>query len=220
MQVNSTNSSVQRVFSGVPQGSVLGPLLFLVYVDDIDCVIHHAKITKYADDTKLYVSYCPSSIVNPISPLSDDLQNFVAWCNMWKLRINFSKCQCLYLGAANPCLPISLNDGFCVTSCETVSNLGILLTSDLKPSVHYENAASRGQRILTLIKIAFRFLQPSVLSMLYKAFVRPLLEYCCSAWCPYYVKDIDTLERVQRRMTRLLPEFRHLPYEERLAHFR
>ena len=73
--------------------------------------------------------------------------------------------------------------------------------------------------MLTLIKIAFKYLQPSVLCMLYKAFVRPFLEYCCSAWCPFYVKDIEVLEKVQRRMTRLLPEIRHLPYEERLQLF-
>ena len=55
--------------------------------------------------------------------------------------------------------------------------------------------------------------------MLYKAFVRPLIEYCCSAWCPFYVKDVDVLERVQRRMRRLLPGLQHLSYEERLQYF-
>lgn len=73
--------------------------------------------------------------------------------------------------------------------------------------------------MLSLIKISFKYLQPSVLAMLYKAFVRPLLEYCCSAWCPFYVKDTEVLEKVQRRMTRLLPEIRHLTYEERLQRF-
>ena len=93
------------------------------------------------------------------------------------------------------------------------------VSTDLKPSANYKKAASRGQRMLTLIKIAFKFLQPSVLCMLYKAFVRLLLEYCCSDWCPFYVKDVDVLERVQRRMTRLLPELQHLSYEERLQYF-
>ena len=125
----------------------------------------------------------------------------------------------MYLGTSNPRLPISLND-YCVPSCDTVSDLGVFLTSDLKPSVHCKNAASRGQRMLTLFKITFKYLQPSVLTKLYKAFVRPLLEYCCCAWCPFHVKDIDALEKVQRRMTRLLPEFQHLSYEERLKLFR
>jgi hypothetical protein len=73
--------------------------------------------------------------------------------------------------------------------------------------------------MLNLINIAFKYLQPPFLCMLYKAFVRPLLEYCCCAWCPFYIKDIEVLEKVQRRMTRLLPEFRHLTYEERLQKF-
>ena len=73
--------------------------------------------------------------------------------------------------------------------------------------------------MLSLIKIAFKHLQPSLLCMLYKAFVRPLLEYCCCAWRPFYAKDIEVLEKVQRRMTRLLPELVHFSYEERLQLF-
>ena len=96
VQVYSINSSLQRVVCGVPQGAVLRPLLFLIYVDDVDYVIRNAKLTKYPDGTKLYLSYCPTSVATPVSPLCADLHKFVAWCNLWKLRINFTKCQCLY----------------------------------------------------------------------------------------------------------------------------
>ena len=73
--------------------------------------------------------------------------------------------------------------------------------------------------MLSTIKLAFKFLDINALTMLYKSFVLPILDYCCVAWCPFYVKDIDSLERVQRRFTRMLPVYRHLPYEERLQKY-
>jgi hypothetical protein len=219
VKVNSVCSSFERVVSGVPQGSVLGPLLFLIYVDDMDDMICRAKLIKYADDTKLYLPYFPSSVVASISPISDDLHNFHVWCNLWKLRVNPSKCLCQYLGASNPRLPVLLEDNNSVVSTDCVCDLGVWLTSDLKPSLNCARAAKRGHQMLSLIKIAFKFLQPSLLCKLYKAFVRPILEYCSCAWCPFYVKDIELLEKVQRRMTRLLPELAHLAYEERLRRF-
>lgn len=81
-------------------------------------------------------------------------------------------------------------------------------------------AASKAQKMLSLIKIAFKHLQPLFLCVLYKAFVRPLLDYCIPAWSPYYVKDIEALEKVQRRMTRMLPDYRHLSYLDRLQVFK
>ena len=73
--------------------------------------------------------------------------------------------------------------------------------------------------MLSTIKLAFKFLDINALTMLYKSFVLPILDYCCVAWCPFYVKDIDSLERVQRRFTRMLPVNRHLPYEARLQKY-
>ena len=73
---------------------------------------------------------------------------------------------------------------------------------------------------MATIKLSFKFLDVHTLSILYKALVRPLLEYCSVVWCPFYVKDVEVLERVQRRFTRFIPELRHLSYEDRLVHFR
>ena len=73
--------------------------------------------------------------------------------------------------------------------------------------------------MLSTIKLAFKFLDPSALTTLYKSFVRPLLEYCSVSWCPYYVRDIDALERVQRRFTKILPIHRCLSYDDRLEKY-
>lgn len=72
--------------------------------------------------------------------------------------------------------------------------------------------------MLSVIKLCFKHLNAPTLVRLYKAFVRPCLEYCSAAWCPYYVADINVLEKVQRRMTRLIPHLRQMTYEERLSH--
>ena len=75
---------------------------------------------------------------------------------------------------------------------------------------------NRANKILGCIRLAFKYLDPPTLISLYKALVLPVLEYCSVAWCPFYVRDIEVLEKVQRRMTRILPGFRDLSYEERL----
>ena len=70
--------------------------------------------------------------------------------------------------------------------------------------------------MLSTIKLAFRHLDPNTLTILYKAYVLPFLDYCCMVWTPFNVKDIEVLEKVQRRFTRMLPDYRHLPYDFRL----
>ena len=73
--------------------------------------------------------------------------------------------------------------------------------------------------MLAIIKLAFKFLNVHTITVLYKSFVLPLLEYCTVVWCPFYVKDIEVLEKVQRRFTRILPDFRDLPYSDRLVKY-
>ncbi|MEL7309200.1 MAG: hypothetical protein AAGK05_15980 [Pseudomonadota bacterium] len=92
----------------------------------------------------------------------------------------------------------------------------IQISSDLKPSSQCRRAAARANKILGCIRLAFKYLDLFSLASLYKALVLPILDYCSVAWCPYYTRDIEVLEKVQRRMTRILPGLKDLPYEERL----
>lgn len=219
VKIRGTVSKSARVVSGVPQGSVLGPLLFVIYINDIDDCIQDAQIIKYADDIRLYIA-----ISNQPSPhvgqqlLQDDLTRVSAWSKTWLLNLNTSKCDCLHFGSGNPQKAYVLGDDVLPSSRE-VCDLGVQITSDLKPSAQCQRAAARANRILGCIRLAFRFLDATSLITLYKALVLPILEYCSVAWCPFYTCDIDVLEKVQRRMTRMLPEVRNLPYEERLRPF-
>ena len=216
--VNGKHSSWSRVLSGVPQGSVLGPLLFLMYIDDLDDVIEDSGLLKFADDVRIFIHYDSHSLTNPSSPLTDDLTRISDWCIKWQMSLNLTKCQCIHFGSDNPCLPSFVQHAELPTN-NSVRDLGVLLSSDLKPSVQCSLAAKKAQKMLVLIRLSFKLLDVHVLSRLYKSFVRPLLEYCATAWCPYYLRDISALEKVQRRATRMIPSLRQFSYIERLRHF-
>ena len=220
VQIGGSLSSSLSVTSGVPQGSVLGPLLFILYIDDIDECVSGSSILKFADDTRLFHAFDTSHTVSlQRNILQDDLSKVTNWCATWLLKLNSAKCACVHFGSKNPGFeyvigdsPVSRVDGF--------RDLGVFITKDLKPSTQCLRAAASAQRMLSVIKLAFRHLDVFTITTLYKSFVRPLLEYCSVVWCPFYVKDIDILEGVQRRFTRILPDFRTFPYEDRLTYYK
>lgn len=126
------------------------------------------------------------------------------------------KCACLHIGHNNPSRSYKVNDVE-IPETDEMIDLGVVFTEDLKPSAHCQRIVAKAHRMISTIKLAFKFSDPDTLSTLYKAFVRPILEYCCVIWCPYYIKDIEALERAQRRFSRLHPSLRDLTYEERLS---
>ena len=207
VKIGNAVSDLQPVTSGVPQGSVLGPLLFVLFIDDIDANIKSTCI-KFADDVKIF---CPV----PSDTLSSDLKIINDWCNTWLLNLNTKKSSCMHFGASNQLLDYKINE-ISIPNVKDSSDLGVLITDDLKSAQHCSNIASRAHRLLSIIRLAFKHLDTRTLTILYKAYVRPVLEYCSPIWSPQYVKDIETLEKVQRRFTRISPDYRHLPYEDRM----
>ena len=216
VKIGSTVSQSMNVASGVPQGSILGPLLFLIYINDIDDIIQSASIIKFADDIRLYMTFS-NELSFDRSPrlLQDDLSRVLRWSETWLLSLNTTKCSCIHFGPSNALTKYYLDRDLLLSTSEEL-DLGIKITSDLKPSTQCQRAAARANKILGCIKLAFKYLNSSSLLQLYKALVLPHLDYCSVAWCPYYARDIEVLEKVQRRMTRFLPELRDLPYDERL----
>ena len=92
-------------------------------------------------------------------------------------------------------------------------DLGIWCTEDLKPSLQCRKAAAKAMQVLGLLRRSFKLFSVDLLTFLYKMYVIPHLEYCIQVWSPYLAKDIDLLEKVQRRATKLLPSLFDLPYE-------
>ena len=202
-----------KVESGLPQGSVLGPLLFLIYINDIDdCV--NSKLLKFADDTKVFrVIASPEDIIS----VHGDLVNLDKWSKDWLMLFNVDKCKIMHFGYNNLKTDYKMSDNS-LDKVDMERDLGVIIQSNLKCNEQCANAVKSANRTLGMIKRSFSYLDEDIVLQLYKTLVRPKLEYSVQAWRPYLRKDIDLIEKVQRRATKLVPNLKHKTYEERLLH--
>ena len=209
--VDGEVSNWKSVLSGVPQGSVLGPILFLIYINDLDDSIT-SNVLKFADDTKLFRKV---NTDGDKQHLQNDLDRLVKWSEKWQMQFYFGKCKCLHTGHGNWNVNYKMGDTVLGTTVNE-KDLGVTISADIKVSEQCGIAASKANKILGLIRRNITYKGKKLIIPLYKAIVRPHLEYCIQAWRPYRKKDIDTLERIQRIATKMFPELRDLSYEERL----
>ena len=209
--INGKESSWRNVLSGVPQGSVLGPVLFVIYVNDIDEGLT-CKISKFADDTKITGRVTTTA---EKALLQSDLVRLVNWSKKWQMSYNVNKCKVLHIGSSNDCSNYSMN-GVELCKVSEEKDLGVTISKDLKPEKHCSEVVKTANKLIGFIGRTFQFKSDKVILSLYNALVRPHLEYCVQFWSPYFRKDIEKLERVQRRATKLIPRLRNKPYEERL----
>jgi len=209
--VEGSKSGWERVWSGVPQGSVLGPLLFLVYVDDLDDDIWN-MLLKFADDTKL-ISKVQTD--DDRLKLQGDLDKLYKWSQEWSMDFNVEKCSIMHLGFRNGHDNFKLGPNL-LREIHEEKDLGVLVTDDLKVGKQCCKAANDANRVLGMIKRNFTCKSGKIVIPLYKSLVRPRLDYCIQAWRPYLEKDIVRLEKVQRRATKLVEGCYDKPYEERL----
>ena len=209
--INGKASDWRSVQSGVPQGSVLGPVLFIIYVNDMDEGLT-CKISKFADDTKITgrVTTTAEKVL-----LQSDLERLVNWSNKWQMAYNVSKCKVMHIGSNNNRTNYSMN-GTEIPKVSKEKDLGVTISNDLKPTNHCSDVVKTANKLTGFIGRTFEFKSEKVILTLFNALVRPHLEYCVQFWSPYYRKDIEKLERVQRRATKLIPRLRNKPYEERL----
>ena len=198
------------VTSGVPQGSVLGPMLFIIFINDLPESVQ-SSIKVFADDTKIFGT--PSS--TGTSSIQRDIEEVAKWSEKWQLPFNESKCKVLHLGPRNPGHSYTMN-GLQLNTVEVEKDLGVQLDSDLKFRKQAASAAAKGNQMLALIKRSFICIDATTLPILFKTLVRPHLEYGNLIWGPFNRADQRLIERVQRRATKLVRELRHLPYQERL----
>ena len=147
--------------------------------------------------------------------MQEDLRKLEDWTSRWLLKFNDEKCKTMHFGYSNPRYSYELNRNKLETTSEE-KDLGVIISDNLQPSVQCAKAANRAMSALGVVKKCFKHLDQESFPVLYKSYVRPHMETCVQAWSPYFKKDIDILEKTQRRATKLIPSLKHLPYEERL----
>lgn len=212
--VNGSFSSWREVCSGVPQGSVLGPLLFLLFVNDLPEWIR-TNIRLFADDAKIWKEI---SCLDDQRDLQEDLDRMRRWSEEYLLEFNPIKCNVMHIGHDYD-TRYTIQQGDKVWNLEEISevrDLGIIISKDLKVTRQCASASKRAMSVLGLIRRHFGQLDPYSFKILYNSYVRAHLEYCIQAWSPYLKKDINCLERVQNRATKLVEGMKKLTYPERL----
>ena len=214
VRIKQSYSKWAQVISGVPQGSVLGPILFIIYINDL---IEHcdsgSDIFLFADDAKIFslVSKKEDCIT-----LQQDLDKFNDWIGKWLLSLNVGKCKTVSIGKNNEIFSTYTISGHIIDKVQTIKDLGVVFDSRLKFDEHIDEKVNKAYQMLGIIKRNFIHLTPDSFVVLYKALVRSHLEYAVSVWNPHYQFLIEKLEKVQKRATKLVFTVKSLNYEERL----
>ena len=171
------------VLSGVSQGTVLRPILFLICINDLEDDIS-SKVLKFADDTKVL-----RNVINVTDKqsLQDDLAKLVKRSEKWQMLFKFGKCKCIYIGHGNMDKEYKMWDAVLGRTTQE-KDLGVAFSADRKVYEQCRIAASKGTQILGLIRRTIMYKEKQLIVPLYKAIVRPHLEYCIQAWRPYRKK--------------------------------
>jgi hypothetical protein len=199
--INGSLSSWKPVTSGVPQGTVLGPLLFLLYINDITKGIN-SEIRLFADDCILY-----RQIVSDTDTvkLQEDISKLHSWSLTWQMSFNTKKCHILSISRQRrkPVLAYKIGPDN-LTAVDSYPYLGVTISSDLRWNIHINNVCARATRTLNFIRRNIYRCPPDSKSLAYTSLVRPHLEYASGAWDPHTAKNINSLEMVQRRAARFV----------------
>jgi hypothetical protein len=201
------------VESGVPQGSVLGPILFVIFVNTLPDVVKHSHVLMFADDTKVF-----KEIRNPRDQelLQSDINRMDNWTEDSLLEFNVTKCRSMTVSRhGRQEREYSLKNSR-LEATETEKDLGVTVDPKLTFEGHMLEKVRKANTVMMVIRNTFTYLDKESFLLLYKALVRPHVEYCNQVWHPNLQKHIDMVENVQRRATKLVPGLRDMSYEERL----
>ena len=217
VRIHDSVSELLTLKYGVPQGSILGPVLFTIHVSNLLSVPEHCKSACYVDDSKLYLSFPYSNINTAIANLNEDLNNICSWCCRNSLLINPDKTKVLFIGVPQllrrlPTVPVSML-GIEITPVAVAKDLGIYIDQSLTYNDHVTKTASNCLHKLIQINRIKHLLDRKTLILLMNCFVFSKLLYCSTVWSNTSRSNIKKLQLVQNFAARIvlgLRKFDHI----------
>ena len=214
VKVGNASSDDFPVGSGIPQGSVLGPLLFLLYINDLPNSILNS-VSLFADDLKMYGKSCMKNT------LQTDLDHLSKWQNIWLLKFNTkdNKCKVMHAGTNNPKHKYFL-DGMELPEIKSEKDLGVLVSDSLSWQPHIDAIVKKANSCVAWVLRSVISRSPKVMLQISKSMIRPHWEYCVQLWSPLPAHGnwatILAIENVQRTFTRAIDGLGLLTYKNRL----
>lgn len=200
--VNGAKSKWTRVTSGVPQGTVLGPALFNLFINDITTVVR-SEIRLFADDCICYRTILSPSDCNI---LQQDIENLASWADKWSMKFAPSKCKTIRISRKiRKNIPYLYHlQGVALDSVKEIKYLGVTITHNLRWNKHIADIVSRSNKVLGLLRRNLSFCNQQVKQAAYIGLVRPMLEYASVIWDPHTENLKSEIEKVQRRAARFV----------------
>ncbi|CAM5112215.1 unnamed protein product [Natator depressus] len=209
--ISGSQSCWKRITSGVPHGSVLGPVLFNIFIIDLDNGIE-STVIKFADNTEM--GGVASALEDRIK-IQNDLDKLEKWSEVNRMKFSKDKCKILHLGRNNQLHTYKMGNDYLGRS--TVErDLGVIVDHNLNMSQQCNAVAKKANIILGCTSRSSISKTREVILLLYSALIRPQLEYCVPFRAPYFRKDVEKLEKVQRRATKMIKGLENMAYEGRL----
>ena len=212
VRVGEAVSGWKKVTSGIPQGSVLGPTLFVLFINDLPQVVE-SRVALFADDTKVFREIQSDE---DREKLQQDIDELLIWSKKWQLPFNESKCKVMHYGKTNRKADYNLG-GVQIVEVSEEKDLGVTFDQQLSFGTNASKVVAAANSTLGLINRHFRHIETKPFMNLYKTLVRPKVEYCMTVAQPVYKKDKEKIERVQHRATKLVLGMENKDYSERLA---
>lgn len=202
--VNGVRSQNHKVSSGVPQGSVLGPLLFLLFINDMPDSIHFSNLRLFADDSLLYKQIVSDS---DSSQLQEDLDNLATWAETWQMSFNTGKCE--HMRVARPTkqhdsssIPEYSFSNDKLSYVNNIKYLGVFIDNQLSFDRHISEVCKKATSTLHMLMRNLKRARKKTRTIAYKTICRPILEYASQSWCPYKSKHIKSIEAINRKAFR------------------
>jgi hypothetical protein len=216
--VGNSLSSATNILSGVPQGSVLGPTLFLLYINDLPSIVKdlNCYLMLYADDIKLYSSFKDADYSHDLAVA---IYRVYLWSKKWQLKVANDKCFTHRLAANSLCKDFNYNYQLGVHNLiwsAHPKDLGVTMDSNLNYNNHIANIVRASNIRGYLILKCFKSRDPRIIVKAFSTYVRPILEYCSPVWSPHRTELIKAVERVQRRFTKKITNLNNFSYFNRL----